>query len=281
MEKSLALLLVLAIASCGSNWEKNAEYTVSFPCTIAGFIDENSGITVGMFGEIHATDNGGKEWPRITEFNDKYAIDALASGQFIHAGFEGLVGMIADGKTSVRLKTPIPGIAMLVSFLDEQHGCAVNKFNDIRLTVDAGETWQGIQKPPTMGKLLAIDLFSASGICALDSAGDLYCTTDAGASWSKTALPIQKYRINCKALSSHAASMRFADADTGTVAIIAPDGASPAEFVLVCKTSDGAKTIAAEKIPCELNAGTKIFLSPDVRFLTVSNDKKITVFRHQ
>lgn len=280
MKASLVLLVSLAITSCGGgNWEKKAEYTPSFPFTIAGFVNDTSGIAAGMFGEIHVTKNGGSEWTKVPEFNDKYAIDALASGQFIHAGFAGLVGIIADGEKSVRLESPISGIVTLINFLDERYGCAVTKSNDIKITADGGRTWQGVQKPPAMGRLLAIDLFSAGGICVLDAAGEVYITADSGASWAKTTLAMQKHKVDLTKLSTSSASMRFADANNGTIATIAPDARSPAGFVLVCKTADGAKTITVEKIPCELNAGTKIFLSPDTLYLTVSGEKKITVIR--
>jgi len=282
MKNCLVLLFLMPFISCGgSNWEKKTESAISFPYTISGFINDTSGITAGMFGEIHVTKNGGKEWKKIPEFNDKYAIDALESDKFIHGGFEGLVGIIADGENSVRLESPISGLVMLVNFLDERYGCVVNKFNDIKITADGGKTWKGVQKPPAMGKLLAIDLFSKGGIYVLDARGDLYCTTDSGASWGKTTLAIQKYKIDFTYLSSNSASMRFSDANNGTIAVIAPDDKSPVGFVLICKTTDGAKTISTERIPCELNAGTKIFLSPDTLYLTVSNDKKITLFRHR
>jgi photosystem II stability/assembly factor-like uncharacterized protein len=282
MKKILVLVVMATLASCGGgNWQKTTELTVSFPFTVAGFVNDESGMTAGMFGEIRVTKSGGKEWSRIPEFNDKYAIDALAGGTFVHVGFGGLVGMIADGETSTRLETPVSGAVTLVSFLDGRQGCAVNKGNDIKITADAGKTWRVVQKPPAMGALLAIDFFPPGGIYALDAAGDLYLTTDSGANWSRTKLAIQKYKIDFKRLSTNSAALRFSDADNGTIAVIAPSARSSVGFVLACGTSDGAKTVVAEKIPCELNAGTKVFLSPDARYLTVSDDKKITVFRRR
>jgi len=280
MKKMLLMLLVLTTASCGGGkWEKKAEYKTSFPFTMAGFINDDCGITVGMFGEVHSTKNGGKEWPKIPEFNDKYAIDALATGQFIHAGFAGKVGIIADGETSEPLESPISGIVMLVNFLDEQTGCAVNKLNDIKFTADGGNTWQDIQKPETMGIIISIDLYSKNGICVLDNTGRLYVTNDGGANWKKTALPVEKYIINFRELKPYSASMRFSDESNGTIAIIAPAKEAKKSSVLVYKTVDGAKPVIADEIRCGLNAGSKLFLSPDSSYLTVSGDDAIILFK--
>lgn len=281
MKKSLILLLVLTMVSCGGgNWQKKGEYKISFPFTVAGFLNENCGITAGMFGEVHYTKNGGRDWLKIPEFNDKYAIDALATGQFIHAGFVGKVGMIADGETSIPFESPVSGNVMLVNFFDEQAGCAVNKVNDIKLTADAGKSWRDVQKPQTMGLIVSIDLFSESGICVLDNEGSLYVTSDTGSNWSKTALPIQKYAINFRELKPNSASMRFSDEGNGTIAIIAPAKDINNSSVLVFKTGDGAKSMTCEKIRCRLNAGSKIFLSPDTTCLTVSGDNEVVLFKH-
>lgn len=283
MRNVILFLAIVTLASCGNaNWEKKAEIKTSFPFTIAGFISESDCIAAGMYGEVHSTENGGKDWPRIPNITmDRYAIDALPTGEFIHAGFGGTVGMISGGEARALFDAKISGAVMLVNFFDGQHGCAINKVNDIKYTDDAGKTWQSVQKPQSMGSLISIDLFSVNGICILDTAGALYSTTDAGANWSKTMLPLRKYRIDLKGFAPYSASMRFADATTGTIAVIAPNGNSKKSCIFVFTTRDGAKTVIADKIPSMINSGTKIFLSPDAKYLTVSNNDMIILLGHR
>lgn len=247
---------------------------------MAGFLNDDFGITAGMFGEVHITKNGGIDWPKIPEVNDKYAIDALASGQFIHAGFAGKVGMISDGITSKSFESPVSGHVMLVNFFDEQTGCAVNKINDIKITTDAGKTWHNIEKHQSIGTIIAIDLFSKNGISVLDNTGSLFITNDRGINWSNTLLSVQKYNIDFTGLKPNSALMRFSDDDNGIIAIIVPAKVLKNSSVMIIKYSDDAINLTAVKIRCRLNTGSKIFLSPDTSFLTVSGDNEIILFKH-
>jgi len=282
MKKILIMLFILTIASCSnSSWKKALESEVTFTHTVAGFVNEGLGITAGYAGEVHFTNDGGKDWPRAqNQTMCRFAIDALESGELIHAGNGGTVAFSADGKSWTKLETPISGKAMLVNFYDTQHGAAVNASGEVKYTVDGGKSWQDMVKPESAVIILAIDQFSEKGLVLLDFMGELHVTNDLGATWNKVTLDPDKYDINFKKLASNSASIRFADAQNGTIAVIAPADDAKKSSVVILRTADGAKTFSAEKIPCELNAATKIFLSPDSMYLTVNGMKKVELFRH-
>lgn len=282
MKKIIITLFVIALASCSNNgWEKSSESEVGFTHTVAGFIDDSNGITAGYSGEVHFTNDGGKQWPKAENRTMcRFALDALESGDLIHAGNGGTVAFSDDGKSWTKLETPISGKALLVNFYDKTYGSVVNQSGEIKTTADGGKSWFDIAKPESAIIIIAIEQFSQHGICIIEKNGYIHITNDLGAKLESRKIPVKENNIEINKLSFNSASMRFSDSNNGTIAIIAPAADQKKSKIIVLRTGDGAKSFIKEKISCELNSSTTVFLSPDSTYLTVNGLKKIELFRH-
>lgn len=104
-------------------------------------------ITVGAFGTIKATEDGGKTWadvdaPAIT--SEKYHLNAIArlrDGRIAVVGERGLVGLSADGRKWQRIALPYEGSLFGVLPLGER-GLAVFGMRGNVYVSDAPETGQ-------------------------------------------------------------------------------------------------------------------------------------------
>ncbi len=271
MKKKTTVLLMLLFVSCSrAQWEKVSESNISFTHTVAGFVNEHLGITAGYAGEIHYTNDSGKEWPRAQNNTMcRFAIDALDSGELIHAGNGGTVSFSEDGTAWTKLETPVSGKIVLVNFFNSERGSILTSSGEIKYTVDAGKSWKNMDKPQNDGFIIAIDHFSSDEVAVIDNKGNLHRSDDLGSTWSSVALPAEEYKLNWR-LSANAVALRFKDDQTFTIAVIAPAENSKNSAVVVLRSDDGGIHFSGEKIPCNLNPTATIFLSPDSGYLTVN-----------
>ncbi len=276
-------LIALMMSACAeSGWKKINEQKIGFAANATGFIDENRGVAVGAMGEVHYTNDGGKDWPRADNVSQcRYAFDALQSGEIFHTGNGGSVGTSTDGgKTWNMMEKPVASKAGLINFYDPQRGCTVTLTNDIRYTLDGGKSWMTMEKPGDAGLIMAIDQYSETGFCFADKKGVLYVSADTGQTWTANPLPVNENAIDLKNLSKNSAALRFTDANNGTVVIVAANNDVNKSKIVVMRTGDGGKTFSTESFASKVNSGSTLFLSPDSALLTVTGAGTIEVYRH-
>ena len=110
------------------------------------FVDANRGWTVGTYGTILVTSDGGKNWSSQTS-NASVSLRALA-------------------------------------FLDAMHGVIVGDEGTIRLTQNGGQTWSTTNSH-TAANLRDVDFVDASRASAVGGAGTILLTQDAGRTWTE------------------------------------------------------------------------------------------------
>ncbi len=144
---SLLLIVVLASnnATIGQEWDLiNPNPTYEY---IQGvdFINNNTGIICGYYGEIFKTENDGLTW----EPKESTTCKHLWSVAFINAdtGFAvGNVGTILKtidaGETWIQLPQPVPTDLFYICFYDELNGWIAGTYNTIIRTRDGGNNWE-------------------------------------------------------------------------------------------------------------------------------------------
>jgi len=95
--------------------------------------------------------------------------------------------------TPIRSYTQIKGC----SFLDENRGVAVSYIDDdIIMTLDGGDSWQGLAGPPTVGTAMDIEWVSEDLFIIAASNGDIFRTSNGGASWQNMNPPATDWLYN-------------------------------------------------------------------------------------
>lgn len=95
--------------------------------------------------------------------------------------------------TPIRSYTQIKGC----SFLDENRGVAVSYIDDdIFMTIDGGDSWQGLAGPPTVGTAMDIEWVSEDLFIIAASNGDLFRTSNGGVSWQNMNPPATDWLYN-------------------------------------------------------------------------------------
>ena len=278
----IALIVVLAAAYIASAqdpqalaWELVHELTITQSTNIAGFVDEDFGITTGEDGATHFTTDGGVTWTR-GENNAmcRYALAVIDAETAWTVGNGGDVRLSRDGGRTWTAVTDVPTrTSYYASFLDDTTGWVAN-MNTVWVTDDGGQTWEALAIVGEDETLFVggIALADAEQGYVLDMTGKLHVTTDGGASWTTLPLALDDdLRLDAMA---HAA-LRFMPDGEGTIVTRERGG-----HVVVMATPDGGETWTVEVLDIEAANNNAFFLSPDGRLLTLSgHSRTLRVFR--
>jgi photosystem II stability/assembly factor-like uncharacterized protein len=147
------------------------------------FVDASHGWTVGRYGEIRATSNGGRTWEGQNSGTggDLYAVDFVDLNHGWAVGSSGLIIATSDGGATWTGQTSGTAENITdVSFVDVNHGFAIAGETVLK-TSDGGATWSPATALPSFGEAIAFS--DATHGVAFAPAGP-FSTADGGSSWT-------------------------------------------------------------------------------------------------
>jgi photosystem II stability/assembly factor-like uncharacterized protein len=285
---SLTLLLLSNLGAWAENkggqWKMVLQSEVKGAVNLAGFANEQNGITIGYGGEIHFSHDGGKTWPRaINNSWCRFGLEILDEKTAWHCGNKGHIRLSTDGGESwdpvADFGQMEPDQCRFLSFADAKTGWAAAPFY-IAATNDGAASWKEFDLPEASKNLAAIHLLTANDGYLLDVSGKLFITKDGGKTWSQQTVPLKGLQL--QTLKCPTAAMRFTDAKNGVVVVSAKGS------VISFTTVDGGKTWSQSLVTDKLFGF--LFLSRDGKLLTITgklgnlSDKEgalISVFKLQ
>lgn len=249
-------------AEQSSSWQTLQEMKVKHKTTVAGFLNDQFGLTAGYAGEIHYTTDGGKTWPRAENKSAcRFGLDIVDEKVAWTVGNSGNVRVSTDGGQTWQAVTNLSRLSHFVSFIDAHTGWVATR-NILWATDDGGQTWAEVSQPEGIADLVEVSLATTNDGYLIDKSGSLYITRDRGQTWTTESLGLTDLPL---ADVAHGAAIRFFDMEHGIlVAGLAGDGQSK---VVMMQTTDGGKTWETEELPVKI--GT-FFLSHDGKTLTVT-----------
>lgn len=149
--------------------------------------------SVGMFGAIRHSANGGLTWqsqtgPTLFRLLDGHFLDAT-TGWIAGQGY-GIARTTDGGLTFQPQFSQNTGNFVLgIAFADAQHGCAVGQAGFVRATADGGASWLSPPSIPTAADLADVTFVTPTVVVAVGAGGVVLVSFDAGATWSATTLP--------------------------------------------------------------------------------------------
>ena len=275
-----------------TDWTVVSDISITHPTNIAGFLNENYGLTVGYDGEIHYTNDGGKTWPRAQNSSMcRFCLDIVDENLAWSGGNGNNVRVTEDGGKIWRAVTDadLGGKHSNIDFVDGTTGWLVSQTN-CSVTKDGGATWTPLALPVNLKNIASICLRTASDGYILSNSGLFFETTDGGTTWNEQDLGFKDYGIvdqknqpglykNIIALSD----ISFTDEKNGTIVFTGPiPGQGVKTWCLT--TADGGATWTSELIPAtEEFAPAKVFLSGDGKYLTLgsSNANRFIVMKRE
>jgi len=150
------------------------------------FINENIGYSVGMYGTVLKTVNGGNEWvTQVIDINSR-----LNTVFFINAdtgyigGADGIILKTIDGGNNWNIQNSnTTELILSIYFLNSNTGFATG-YGTILKTIDGGENWveqaNGISSSITINAVHFINLQTGYLAC---NANKIYKTTNCGLDW--------------------------------------------------------------------------------------------------
>lgn len=167
--------------------KKGKKVLPGLPLFDINFIDENTGYSVGYFGEIWNTQDGGKTWTMQNSGIEK----AIFRIQFINkmigfaVGGEGTILCTKDGgKTWLKQESTTKNQLFDLCFLNERKGFVVGEFGTIIHTEDGGKNWINISTGQDI-ILNGIDFATDDVGVAVGEFGNILYTQDGGKTWLK------------------------------------------------------------------------------------------------
>jgi photosystem II stability/assembly factor-like uncharacterized protein len=272
MKNMLITLIVMGIALQGcSKWSVVRQSEVDFNVTIAGFSDEDKGITAGYAGECHYTTDAGKEWPKADNNSYcRFGLEIINNSAAYTCGNAGHVRFSDDGGKTWELVTNFgemqPNQCRYLSFSDGKTGW-IASVRLLAATTDQGSSWNELVLPEGRGGIKAIDTWAANQGCILDNKYDLYFTDDGGNTWERRTIQTGREGIDKKITPAPNTVMRFTDRNQGVIIVQA--AVQDKTKLIEMRTTDGGKTWSEEEIPIEAFESSVLFLTRDARFLTV------------
>ncbi|NLK87559.1 MAG: hypothetical protein GX279_08725 [Clostridiaceae bacterium] len=263
-----------------SSWSIVLDTEISHPTNMAGFLNESFVITVGPYGEIHYSVDGGQTWPEgENESMCRFSLDIVDENIAWCGGAGNNVRSSVDGGKTWRALEDVDlgGGHANIDFIDDTTGWLAAQ-KKLVATNDAGESWSELALPEGAKSIAAICLRTANDGYLLTHDG-LFCkTADGGAAWSSQDLEMANYEIvdtkqkpgldkNNIAL----ADISFSDENNG---IIIFSGVSPGKgFKTWClRTGDGGASWTSEQLPLpEGFSATRVFTSGDCNYITVGS----------
>jgi photosystem II stability/assembly factor-like uncharacterized protein len=261
-----------------SVWKEISSNTVDVGFVQAGFIDENIGVTVGLDGEVHYTNDGGKNWPYASNNSAcRYVLDFANNNTVWHCGNNGDVGISEDGGKIWECQVgAFKDKGRYISALDSKTAWIGTRMQ-LSVTTDGAKSFKDMGLPKDITSIAAICARSEKEGYILNYDGFLFHTKDGGQNWSSYKIedggkPVQVYFNSLPTLS---AQLRFFDDNNGVVAYCSED-----KGIWIMRTSDGGKTWAKEKATD--NFANNIYMSPDGKYITFDDSQnKITLLKYE
>jgi photosystem II stability/assembly factor-like uncharacterized protein len=236
-----------------------------FPVTLAGFLNESYGISVGPDDDVRYTNDGGDSWTKArSELFCRHGLEIVDEETAWVCG-NGGVRVSTDGARTWRTAASFD--CSLMSFLDARSGWAASTYV-LRSTSDGGTVWQAVDLP-TAGRLAAIHLRTADDGYLLDTDGNLFVTADGGGKWEQRSLGLKPGERLISSVGFPLAALRFLDSGRGMAVFDLEDGS-----VWFAVTADGGRSWQRAEIP-DLRGGSRyyhLFLSRDLGWLTATDD---------
>jgi len=230
----------------GRTWAMQTSGTARQLLDIA-FVNPQRGVTVGDFGTILRTDDGGTTWtkipmPRETKLPPDVAetvdpgdvvLYALAFPTPEHIWAVGEFGVIlqsTDGGLTWRPQdSPVEMSLFGVHFADEQRGWAVGLESTLIATTDGGATWRKHEIETPRGFSLALYDVGVRGSdgWAVGNNGLLLHSQDAGTTWQLVKVPVKMGSSWFRGLSLFADGRGFIVGSQGLVLATDHDAFTP------------------------------------------------------
>lgn len=259
-------------------WEIENQMEIGHRATLAGFYNEDFGITVGYDGTVYYTNDGGGVWTESK--NDSYCrfgLDIVSENTAWSIGNGGHVRVSTDGGKNWEAVSDLDykKISESISFLDDLTGWAASP-TELWSSSDGGQTWGDVTLPDYSIAIVDVALLTATDGFMLDFAGNLHITHDGGNTWISKASGLYGERID----AFPKPIMRFLDTENGIIfAKLIGEG------LIMLRTTDGGETWGKEYMPDNIDinlGGTYLYLSRDGDILTITvPDKNITVLCHK
>lgn len=274
----IVLVLAVSQAKAGS-WQIVKEIPVNQACNIAGFIDDNYGVTGGYAGATYYSNNGGKDWTEAAGAQSlcRFGLEIIDEQIAFLVGVGG-IWRSEDGGKAWKLVAD-PGIkgapngdthGMYLSFPEKMTGWAASTWI-LGVTVDGGASFTPMEIPSNVEYISAISACSSTEGYLLDVDGKLYYTSDGGSNWTVTRLKLSE---KSPMRTFPMAAMRFDKAGKGIVLT----WSSKDRTWLASYTNDRGQTWSQEKIGGRYGS---IYLSRDGSLATIYGAKKLTVMRRK
>jgi photosystem II stability/assembly factor-like uncharacterized protein len=247
-------------------WRVVSELRTEHQFALAGFANEEIGITVEAHGLSHYSHDGGQTWTLGEGLSRRcrYGLDIVDDSLAWTTGHRGVIQVSHDGGKSWQTVAELENnerLPALISFLDARVGWVASS-NQLWSTGDGGQTWTELVLPATDGNVIAIVLRTASDGYLLDRGGTLHVTNDGGSSWISRSLGLDDEILATPSVST--AAMRFLDESHG-VLVLSLRGQP--DSLTALRTADGGQSWSQEQIPVEPGV---IFLTHDAELLTVT-----------
>ena len=191
MKKNKIFQLMLFMLGCFSltnaqgNWELLIPTPTSNQMVGLYFIDDNVGWSVGEFGTILKTTDGGENWsikeiPWLFDLSDVY-FPTTETGYAV--GTDGFIIKSSDGGESwQQLNNQYVNNINRVLFKDENIGWVICENGVILYTDDGGEIWEQ-QNSHCHWDLLGIDNIGEDGLCVVGMENSILITHNNGEEW--------------------------------------------------------------------------------------------------
>lgn len=189
------------------------------------FIDQNQGWTVGAFGTVYRTSDGGKSWqPQVSHTTELlFDVDFIDPKTGWVVGRSGTILHTTDGgETWVKQNAGTDKHLFAVDFVDGQFGVAAGDWGVIVSTSDGGQTWNShaLENDVILNDVAMID---RSRGFIVGEVGTVLKTEDGGATWQPLDSGVQKTLFG----------VSFADASNGWAVGI---------DAIILQTADGGAT---------------------------------------
>ncbi len=263
-----------------SNWTVVLDSQISHPTNIAGYLNENFGITVGFAGEIHYSNDGGQTWPRSENSSMcRFCLDIVDENLAWCGGNGNSVRVTNDGGKTWKAVTDanLDGGHANIDFVDATNGWIASQ-KKCAVTTDGGTTWTMLTLPEDVKSIAAICLRTTNDAYLMTHNGLFFKTGDGGATWNKYDLKIEDYEVyDSKSNPGLAknnvavADISFSDENNGLIVFT---GMTPGKGnnAWCLTTTDGGTTWVPEKFaPAEGFSPTKVFISGDCKYITMGS----------
>lgn len=162
----------------------------------ARFTDARNGISVGEYGNVTRTTDGGASWATVAPIGSGprlWDVESAAPGRGVYVGETGAIAVSRNGGARWRsLQSGAGGATHGLDAVDPLRAWAANDGGEVALTVDGGDRWQRVAVAgfDHFGRIQDVDFFDASLGWAVGrheffggGAGRIVRSTDGGHAW--------------------------------------------------------------------------------------------------